>query len=1855
MILEDTLLTGKEFIKHAANIGEKHTQGRYGVKNIPSALACDEVIEATYNRIMSGGELEINMQSIPSDEWIADNYHIVREAADALALEDFKKKHLPVYDIATEIAAHTDGLVGEREILDFVASYEKVRPLDTESLGCLCSMLKLALVKRIAEICKMSDKIHKDRKEAEKIFKEFASYTSKEDGQQMRSATVLFENEDMISPVFAETVLRLSAEQEQNEAARLALSGKLAARGTTIEELIEREHKTRISLSVSMGNAIRSLQGLPSLDWDTIMSKLCVAEQILRKDPVGVFPKMTTKSRSEYLRIVQVCAKRHHTSPEKYTLKVLEKAQKEQTHVGKFIYEDYTKHNDFGAFFVMFLFTSAILAFCPAVYTFKLGMENYGIFGILLALFCVLLILLISMNVSLSLIQKMYMDKKMPFSLPEMDFSGKLPADCKIMIVLPCLINDKKRVDEMVKQLEAAYWANSQDGICYTLLADLSESTAKTTQEDSEIIKYAQKEVKKLQKRIFPSDDKSVPERFFVLIRQRDYYKEDNKWMGAERKRGAIIELNRAIINGELPKVNYVLTVDADTVIPINTAVKMAQIMHHPLNKPEISYVEGEPIVTKGYALLQPSVKSSGLGREKSTLFEKIYSSDSGFDSYASKTSDFYFDVCHEGIYTGKGMYDPYVFNGLLDGRFKKNSILSHDLLEGSFVRTAFVSDVPLYDNFPRTYAGYVKREHRWIRGDWQLLPFLGKSFENEKGVLKNNPLNFYSRFKIFINLIRSLLPVALFLLFVVGMLLLRRDAFLWIFILAGTLLVSAGGNFVSRIRKAFCDFLLLPHTFYYHTDAIVRAVYRTFFSRKNMLEWVVSAETDKKIQNLPVYYCRTMWINFVSAALVSPFLFGIVSVLWIFTPYAVYFSSRKSPVEQQKLSPEQIKKFRITARKIWAFYEDYAIESENYLPPDNVQFAPVYCVAHRTSPTNIGFLIVSTVIAGRMGYISQGEVLLRLENIVKTLERLKKWNGHIFNWYDTLTLDVLEPGYISCVDSGNLAACLLTASRLTESFAENDSIEKYIKRSAEGLLDTIFCLNEIADKDSQIETNVLEEFLAKCDFSADLKEEFLKIIRYYVSVADFVKNEKADAHSLRYKIKDSLSEIEQNLKSEVIDIQTQSINVTKKLTKLALEMDFGVLYDSQHRHLCIGYNYSRGEFSASYYDMLMSEARLTSYIAMAKGDVESEHFSALARRFNKDGSVLLSWSGTVFEYLLPELFMPSPYDSSLYYSIYGMLDIQQKAVTDRPWGISESGYNAFDVNMNYKYRAFGLKSLAVKRMHNDDAVVAPYAAIMASKQIPNEAYKNMLLFTRLGAEGKYGYYEAVDFTPGRKGIVESFMAHHVGMSLCGIANLLFDGMVSKGFAEMPMMKAVEVMLTEKMPKKKKPKKEIIRKPNQQKNFYVVQNKEKEEIQQEYTINLSGNDTEVLSNGKYSLIINGQGNSYSEYCGTGLDVYRENIETEGVVLYLNGQMLKPAKCTIHSASCEFLYLTESAEITQTVCVSAGENAEMRVVKITNKGKTERYDNLTVYIRLMLNKKTSYEAHPSYSSMFVTTDVIKNEKSELCLGAYRRKHTPSDANVQSYFYVNVPFEHKNKVESLMYDTDVLSFKGRNHNTEKPMVFESTGSESEVLLAGNVGAVLNPCYAVNLKLRVEAGGSTEVSFAMGVCEEKNEILEKTAALSNTERVFELARTRSLIEKEHISFKKGDLEYFRSFASKLLYGRKKYSRETQQKLWEFGISGDNPIITVMLKKPENAVRVEKLVRMWCFYSFRGIKLDLVLTVFDDSDYISPIHELADNLVQRGMWGCFPVRGNIFVIAPQNSDGAVPVIEASNLVFWL
>ncbi len=1824
---------------------------------------------------IDGGDSRI----IPSDEWIADNHHIIEEAAEAAVNEKYPRSLYGradisrAYEIASEIVGHTDGKVTETEITDFVSAYEKVRPLNEAELSVLKSMLRLALIERLSDICVSSDSIYRDRKECTRIFKEYMSYmpySESSEREQKRSADILFENEEMLRPVFAETVLRLYAEREDNggDAVREALSRRLAAKGTTVDAVIARAHEMRISLGVSAGNAVKSLQGLSSLDWDGMMSELCVTEQILNGDPAGIFGRMTPETRAEYVRLARVCARRRGETPEEFALyaasAAAEAAQRGasecECHVGRYIYDEYTKKNEFRPFRYMFAFITLILAFCPAVYAWRECIDGHSLIGVLPAAVITALILTVSMGLALTAAQNIFMERRMPFRLPALDFQGKLPEGLRIMTVIPCILSTEEHTDEIMREIEAAAWANPQEGIYYTVLADLPESDTRTRPEDARAQEYARKLTDSLNRR-FMRIRGTDEELFHILIRGRVFYEKDKKWRGYERKRGALTELNRAVINGTLPRVDYVLTVDEGTVIPVNTAVSLAQIMHHPLNRPEVTYIGAEPVVTKGYAILQPAMSHSGLDRENATLFEKIYSDDSGYDSYQSRTSDFYFDICHEGIYTGKGMYDPYIFNGILEGRFKEDSILSHDLLEGSYLRTGFASGIHLYENFPKSLAGHSARLHRWLRGDWQLLPFMGRRFEDAKSAMRKNPLNAYSLFKMRMNILRGVMPCAALLLLFAGIYLVRRLTPMWVMITVIYAAATAGGGSVPvRLLRGFFNILFLPHAAYCHADAAVRALWRTYRSRKNMLEWVVSTDTGGRTCDSPSYYCRLMWPCFAAAAAAAPFMYGIPSVLWITAPFAAYIISHR-PVSRGKRHayvPDEIsvRKMRFTARKIWAFYEDLAGKEENHLPPDNVQFSPVYSVAHRTSPTNIGFLIISVIISHRFGYISKAEMISRLSDITDTLCRTEKWNGHLLNWYDTTTLEPLEPRYVSSVDSGNLCACLLTAASYLSGGACGAEGKDRLFEEAEGMLDTVYCLNALADEDGKVDERPLEKLLSR-DAS---ENEFRAVIDHYRESLRERAGENAGAHSLRLALMRTAERLGKKLGGATECGNESALKETAfRMADLALKMDFGALYDKKRRQLRIGYNCSESRFSDSYYDMLMSEARLTSYAAMAKGDIGEEHFVSLARRWNGKGTMLLSWSGTVFEYMMPELFMPSPCGSALSVSVSEMLDTEIKgAPPDTPWGISESGYNVPDINMNYKYKAFGMKELAVKRIQGSEHVTAPYASLMSCAHRPLEVIKNMDLMAQKGALGRYGFYEALDDTPGRRGIVESFMAHHLGMSLCGIANTLFDGMISKAFSEMPMMRSIRVILTEKhaphVKRAMRAKQRLHRRGRGQGE--IGKNAPAPKAESEAAL-IYGRDAEVLSNGRYSAVLNGSGGGYSMLDGILLNVKRMGGECRGTVFYLNGKALSPVKCVHDSGKTEYTYYTGTADVTQTVCVFQNADAELRKIRITNNTENARLYNITAYTEIMLASQAAYEAHPSYSNMFVTTRARTDIAGmPLVLTAERRRHSPEEKRLTAYCALRNPDKDGKNTENVMYDTDILSFTGRNRSPEKPEVFEKDGAGEDVLLSMNTGTVLNPCFAVNAEVRVGAGESAEIELIFGMSaggpEEACDVSEK---LDESGRAFELARTRSIIENEHISLRKGDTAYFRSFSSKLLYGRKSCPEALRKKLWSFGISGDNPIITVMLRRTENAARLEKIVRMWCFYSFRGMKTDMVIAVFDNSDYMSPVRELAGSVASKAMWGYFTVRGDIFVIAPKDSESAVPLIESANVVFWL
>ncbi|MDR0286918.1 MAG: glycosyltransferase family 2 protein, partial [Clostridiales bacterium] len=987
MIYEDAVLGREEFKRHAESLAARHfivSAGRKLPDSIPKPDECDRVIKETYNRIIK--EQEHGEILMPSEEWLLDNYYAIREHSISLQREYYgkngaarlrkispfyveteSKEAVPrIFAISGEIIAHTDGYVDENAVLEFVEAYQRTAPLSTGELLELGFMLKLTLFGKISYICEMINRVRAEQKEAGKLF---ACCTGP---KSTKALEIWLSDERNLTPAFTEYFLRLAAEKsEETDEFRSILSKKLAGRGITLDQLIASEHASRTALGVSMGNSITSLSNISGFDWDILFDKLCRVEQILLEDPAGVYAKMTRKSRGEYVERIDYLARSLKVSPESLALAAVELAGgcekgTRESHVGYYFmggnYNQLKKSINshkiklpsflpsrgraaFSFYISVLSVMTVLLSFAPIVFTIKVITETYrhewqmylliGVFFILIGF--------IGHEIAVKITAWIFTFLYKPAYLPALDYSEGVPPENSVMVIIPTLIGSKVRVLELCSQMETAYFANRDENIYFAIVGDLKDSNSPDEKEDREILKAGLDEVGRL--------NASHGDKFFFFCRERSFSKTERKWIGNERKRGAVLEFNRLITKGrhnfttasgrELPKIKYVFTLDADSVLPPGIVKSMCGIMAHPLNAPVIK----KGVVTEGYGILQPAVKPF-MSKNNQTFFTKVFSDEPGLDSYSGKLSEFYFDVSAEGIFTGKGMFDPVVFNALLDERFPDEVILSHDLLEGSYMRTAFASELCIYDGTPGNYKSYMKRMHRWVRGDWQLLSVPKKD------------LGFISQWKISDNLRRSLVPPGLLILYVLGMLLVPSLYIMWVSVFLLQIFIPwlMARNW-RCFRRCFYELCFLPQSALYNCDAIVRSLWRQKVSHRHLLSWVTAADAEKKGKGTLGEFLLFMWFCFIPALAVINF----TTPLWIAAPFLAWNMSLKYVVYKEKLTDREKREMRTTMRRIWAFYEDYATEGENWLPPDNVQFEPVYILAHRTSPTNIGLLIVSS------------------------------------------------------------------------------------------------------------------------------------------------------------------------------------------------------------------------------------------------------------------------------------------------------------------------------------------------------------------------------------------------------------------------------------------------------------------------------------------------------------------------------------------------------------------------------------------------------------------------------------------------------------------------------------------------------------------------------------------------------------------------------------------------------------------------------------------------------------------------------------------------------------------------------
>ena len=1132
------------------------------------------------------------------------------------------------------------------------------------------------------------------------------------------------------------------------------------------------------------------------------------------------------------------------------------------------------------------------------------GMEN----GLLLVLG--ILTVIGASQLALALVNFLATQLARPHPLPRMDFKKGVPADARALVVVPTLIYSHDNVASLCEDLEVRYLANRDPNVRFCLLTDFSDAAKEHMPNDEALVADLRRRIDELNDRYRTEaaferltdegEVQSVPEHvepFLMLHRPRVWSPTENAWIGHERKRGKLAALNAFLRGGArdqfssvtgcidaLAHVRYVITLDTDTQLPRDAARQFIATMAHPLNRPRIDPATRR--VVDGYGILQPRVTAT-LPSENASRYEVMCGGEPGIDPYTRTVSDVYQDVFLEGSFIGKGIYDVDTFETVLGNRFPDNQILSHDLLEGCYLRAGLLSDATLYEAYPARYSDDVSRRQRWTRGDWQLAGWLLPTVPGQNGKRERNPLSSLSRWKLFDNLRRSLVAPSLTALLIAAWAMSPSPLF-WtlavisVFVLPVLVsvladvtekspevlwsqhLASAGKSAGLMFGHAALSLVFLPYEAYFSLGAAVRASWRMLLTRRHLLEWrpssLARSSTDMGSNWISMWFSPALalgaallisYINPPALAVAVPLL-----LLWFVAPIVSWWISL--PVERvvAALSSPQTVFLQTLARKTWNFFETFAGPEDNWLAPDNMQEHPSRVVAHRTSPTNIGMALLANLTAWDFGFITTGRVAQRVSDTFRTMERMERYHGHLYNWYDTQTLAPLHPMYVSAVDSGNLAGHLLTlapglAALADEPIATPQTIEGIaitLRVVEEHALDTQPGVRSaIAAMQAELQPERMSDIgslpgmvdaLARLAASADAivaamqpvgepnlqgwadrlveqcytaHAELLELAPWMQSAQEYV----ADSSLTRIPTLRELAgftlpaspatdlapserERQHTLSQLLAQGSVRAAARIEQLNQLAFQarefanMDFRFMYNKTTNLLAIGFNVSERRLDAACYDLLASEVRLCSFVGIAQGQFPQEHWFAMGRQLCIVGGhqLLLSWSGSMFEYLMPLLVMPTYQNTLLDQTFHGVVDAQidYGRQHDIPWGISESGYNTVDASLNYQYRAFGVPGTGLKRGLGDDMVIAPYATMMALMVKPDAACDNLVRMAELGFMGKYGFYEAIDYTPARLprgqefAVIRSFMAHHQGMSLLAISYLLHDRPMQRRF-----------------------------------------------------------------------------------------------------------------------------------------------------------------------------------------------------------------------------------------------------------------------------------------------------------------------------------------------------------------------------------------------------------------------------------------------------------------------------------------
>ena len=2015
------LFSQERLEQHARTLATARVVTSAPQKTKPLALSVESNRKALQSALQAITQAERDQRAItPAAEWLLDNFHVVEEQItdihDHLPAQFYRE--LPkladgplagyprVYGMSWAFVAHTDSRFAPEQLVGFVSAYQDEAALTMGEIWALPITLRVVLVENLTRFANKITNSQHGRELANHYINEVVGADPPVRGLAMR-----LPDEPLRRAFAVQLVQRLRDRHITTSFETNLLTDWLAEQGLSIDELVQREHAAQSAANLSVRNIISSMRAISAFDWRTFFETVSRVEQRMRSH--ATYAAMDFGSRDRYRHAIEDLSRYSDLSEIDVAQTILKKIETPSIDFtpraldpgyfliaeGRFGLENEIKYsppllqrlkriysrNPAVNYLTSIAVLTLMVAAAPVWISIAAGLTTLPIIAL------ALLSLLPASDLAVALVNRLITLVFKPRHLPRIQLENGPTKESATFVVVPTLLTSIAAVREQIAQLEVYYLANPNGAVYFAMLSDWVDADSAELPADAALLDCGRVEIALLNTR----HKTSAQPRFYLFHRHRQWNEGERKWMGWERKRGKLTEFNRLLRGatdtsflsrqpaeaGAPMGVHYVITLDADTKLPIDTVSQLVGIACHPLNQP--SFDSASQRTLRGYGLLQPRVTPTLPQRQERSVFLQLFTGAGGVDVYASAASDVYHDLFGEGSFTGKGLYDIDAFDRALAKRVPPNRLLSHDLFEGIFARCALVSDVEVFEDFPSHVEVAAARQHRWARGDWQLLPWIFGS--------RGRDIPAISRWKMLDNLRRTLSAPGALSLLIVSWSLPTAPQGLWLALVVAALSIPAGvalfDNFVAllcndrglhslrgfgekvllAVGQALFAVTLLAHQAWVMADAIVRTLARLFITRRKLLEWTTAARA-KALSGFALTYflwplrsatgvvigasAAVLYFNPGALRIAAPLL-----VLWWVAPIFARLMSLPPVADSARpLALADTQSLRDSARRIWHFFTTFVSQEDNHLPPDNFQEDPHPAVAHRTSPTNMGLYLLATVTARDFGWLGLLDMTERLELSFASLLKLERHRGHLFNWYDTRTMHPLEPRYVSTVDSGNFAGHLLA---LRQACAE--LVQQPIVSAAQftGIADTLRLFQETLAKTKQdrrtlsvtvdelqrsagkIEsclltpagegrtlllrwqslsehtTHLHDLCLAFTEERGEIDSELMawaialdrdvrSVLRDIDNLLPWLKMESLasdtsgggtdeltklqnvaiTAANLRGCCDQALLVLETQQEASITDLNSveqrslprslkaalnnaielnQSLlqrldQLADRAQRLFFETEFGFLYDPEKRLFRIGYKVTDAALDTSYYDLLASEARLTSLIAIAKRDIPVRHWFRLGRRLTSlaDGPALLSWSGSMFEYLMPSLVLHTP-DGSLLDSTCRRVvqrQIEYAKTGGTPWGISESAFYVRDRTFTYQYADFGVPGLGLKRGLEQDRVIAPYATALAAMYDPHAALANFRVLDSIGGRGRFGYFEALDFTPERlpegrnMALVRAYMAHHQGMSLVALANTVYHGIMQHRFHREPMIKAIELLLQERTPDAAPA---LLVQPAAERRVRAAQI-DPRNARRFKSPHTPVPATHLLSNGRYTVMLTAAGSGYSVWGKLAITRWREDVTRDcwGSYIFIRNASTNTVwsagyQPTVHEPDhYTAVFFEERARITRRdgdidstleVVVSPEDNAEVRLLRLTNNGSSACEVELTSYMELVLAPLAADIAHPAFSNLFVETEYVPETRALL---AKRRPRADTEPQVWAAHVIASRVAH-----SIEYETDRARFIGRGHEIGAPIAILDGRP-----LSNTVGAVLDPIFSLRTRVLIAPGAKVQITFSTLVAASRDAIIDLADKYSDPaifERISSLAWTFAQVQLHYLRIEPEEAQWFQALANHVLFPDSslrpdpeflRLNRLDASALWRHRISGDRPMVVLRIRNSEQMDIVWQLLRAHDYWRIKCLPVDLVILNERSVSYIQDLHQLIEGMVRASQalvsHEAQEIEGGIFVL---------------------